>query len=164
MLRKITVSGHPAQNEKVGIGHPALTGRSDFREHRCAWSNSERCEHALRVTARSVRGNAERARDVVTRESISRAERLSEDSKMLRTLFKFVVMAVLALMAINAVFGLAGLFFWFAFMSVVTVVLGAGAYVVIAIVSPRSARKLRERFNRSLIKPTGSSHVDELTS
>lgn len=70
---------------------------------------------------------------------------------MLRTLFSIGAMAILGLLAMRLVFGIlggvVGLFMGLAFLALKIVVIGAVAYVVIAIVSPRSARRLRERFS-----------------
>ena len=70
---------------------------------------------------------------------------------MLRTLFTIGVMALLGLFAMKLVFGIFGgvfaLFFMLAFLALKIVCIGAVAYVVIAIVSPSSARRLRERFS-----------------
>jgi hypothetical protein len=70
---------------------------------------------------------------------------------MLRTLFLIGVMALLGLFALKLVFGILGgvfvLFFALAGLALKIVVVGAVAYVVIAIVSPSSAKRLRERFS-----------------
>lgn len=70
---------------------------------------------------------------------------------MLRTLFSIGAMAILGLLAMRLVFGIlggvVGLFMGLAFLALKIVVIGAVAYVVIAIVSPKSARRLRERFS-----------------
>jgi hypothetical protein len=70
---------------------------------------------------------------------------------MLRTLFSIGVMAMLGLFAMKLVFGIFGgvfaLFFGLAFLALKIVLIGGVAYVVIAIVSPTSARRLRERFS-----------------
>jgi hypothetical protein len=72
---------------------------------------------------------------------------------MLRTLFTIGVMAILGLFAMKLVFGILGgvfaIFFVLALFALKIVLIGAVAYVVIAIVSPSSARRLRERFNGS---------------
>jgi ABC-type proline/glycine betaine transport system permease subunit len=70
---------------------------------------------------------------------------------MLRTLFTIGVMAVLGLFVMKLVFGILGgvfvIFFGLAYLAFKIVLIGAVAYVVIAIVSPRSAKRLRERFS-----------------
>jgi hypothetical protein len=70
---------------------------------------------------------------------------------MLRTLFTIGVMAILGLFVMRIVFGILGgvlgLFIGLAFLAFKIVLIGAVAYFVIAIVSPRSAKRLRERFN-----------------
>jgi hypothetical protein len=70
---------------------------------------------------------------------------------MLRTLFSIGVMAILGLFVMRLVFGiLGGVLGWFvalAFLAFKIVLIGGVAYVVIAIVSPTSARRLRERFS-----------------
>jgi hypothetical protein len=70
---------------------------------------------------------------------------------MLRTLFTIGVMAILGLFVMKIVFGILGgvlgLFVGLAFLAFKIVVIGAVAYVVLAIVSPSSAKRLRERFN-----------------
>ena len=69
---------------------------------------------------------------------------------MLRTLFTIGVMAILGLFVMRLVFGILGgilgLFMGLAFLAFKIVLIGAVGYVVIAIVSPSSARRLRERF------------------
>ena len=70
---------------------------------------------------------------------------------MLRTLFTIGVMAILGLFVMKLVFGILGgvfvIFFGLAFLALKIVLIGAVGYVVIAIVSPSSARRLRERFS-----------------
>lgn len=72
---------------------------------------------------------------------------------MLRTLFTIGVMAILGLFVMRIVFGILGgvlgLFIGLAFLAAKIVLIGAVGYVVIAIVSPSSARRLRERFSGS---------------
>jgi hypothetical protein len=76
-----------------------------------------------------------------------------EDFAMLRTLFTIGVMAVLGLFVMKVAFGLFGglfaLFFGLAFLAFKLVCIGAVLYIVIAIVSPGSAKRLRERFSGS---------------
>jgi hypothetical protein len=70
---------------------------------------------------------------------------------MLRTLFTIGVMAILGLFVMKLVFGILGgvfvIFFGLAYLAFKIVLIGAVAYVVIAIVSPSSAKRLRERFS-----------------
>ena len=70
---------------------------------------------------------------------------------MLRTLFTIGVMAILGLFVMRLVFGILGgilgLFMGLAFLAFKIVLIGAVGYVVIAIVSPNSAKRLRERFS-----------------
>jgi hypothetical protein len=70
---------------------------------------------------------------------------------MLRTLFTIGVMAILGLFVMKLVFGILGgvfvIFFGLAYLAFKIVLIGAVAYVVIAIVSPRSAKRLRDRFS-----------------
>jgi ABC-type proline/glycine betaine transport system permease subunit len=60
-------------------------------------------------------------------------------------------MAILGLFVMKLVFGILGgvfvIFFGLAYLAFKIVLIGAVAYVVIAIVSPRSAKRLRERFS-----------------
>ena len=69
---------------------------------------------------------------------------------MLRTLFTIGVMAILGLFVMKLVFGILGgvfvIFFGLAYLAFKIVLIGAVGYVVIAIVSPSSAKRLRERF------------------
>jgi hypothetical protein len=70
---------------------------------------------------------------------------------MLRTLFTIGVMAILGLFVMKLVFGILGgvfaIFFGLAYLAFKIVLIGAVGYVVIAIVSPSSAKRLRERFS-----------------
>jgi|BarGraNGADG00212_1021973.scaffolds.fasta_scaffold00643_3 hypothetical protein len=70
---------------------------------------------------------------------------------MLRTLFTIGVMAILGLFVMKLVFGILGgvfvIFFGLAYLAFKIVLIGAVAYVVIAIVSPSSAKRLRDRFS-----------------
>ena len=72
---------------------------------------------------------------------------------MLRTLFTIGVMAILGLFVMKLVFGILGgvlgLFIGLAFLAFKIVLIGGVAYVVIAVVSPSSARRLRERISGS---------------
>ena len=66
---------------------------------------------------------------------------------MLRTLFKYFVLGILAILAIKIAFGLVGVAIWLGILAVATICLGAVAYVGIAIFSPSTARRLRERLS-----------------
>ena len=70
---------------------------------------------------------------------------------MLRTLFTIGVMAILGLFVMKFVFGILGgvlgLFIGLAFLAFKIICIGAVAYIVVAIVSPSSAKRLRERIN-----------------
>jgi len=70
---------------------------------------------------------------------------------MLRTLFTIGVMAILGLFVMRIAFGILGgvlgLFIGLAFLALKIVLIGAVAYAVIAVVSPNSAKRLRERFS-----------------
>jgi hypothetical protein len=71
---------------------------------------------------------------------------------MLRTLFTVGLMAVIGLFALKLVFGLfgvaLGLFAMFAVLAFKLIIVGAVVYFVIRIVSPSTARELREKFDR----------------
>ena len=71
---------------------------------------------------------------------------------MLRTLFMVGIMAVVGLFALQLAFGLfgvvLGLFFSIVGIALRLLVVGAIVYFVIRIVSPRTARELREKFER----------------
>lgn len=70
---------------------------------------------------------------------------------MLRTVFAVGVLAILGLIAMKFVFGifgwLVGLMFWLFFLALKIAIVGALIYLVIRIVSPDTARRLREKFN-----------------
>ncbi len=71
---------------------------------------------------------------------------------MLRTLFTVGLMAVVGLFVLKLVFGLfgvaLGLFFMVAGVALKLLIVGAVVYFVIRIVSPSTARELREKFDR----------------
>ena len=71
---------------------------------------------------------------------------------MLRTIFTIGIFAVLGLIALKLAFGvvvpLLGLFIWLAVVALKIALVGLVIYLAIRIVSPDSARKLRERFGR----------------
>jgi hypothetical protein len=68
---------------------------------------------------------------------------------MLRTLFSVGVIALLGLFALKLVFGLlgplVGLLFWLLGLAIEVVIIGAGVYFVLRLVSPSTAEKI-ERF------------------
>jgi hypothetical protein len=70
---------------------------------------------------------------------------------MLRTLFLVGLMAILGLFVLKFAFGilggLLGLFIVIAFFAVKILLVGAVAYIVLRIVAPGTARRLRERFS-----------------
>ncbi|MCX5764100.1 MAG: hypothetical protein NTU67_05645 [Gemmatimonadetes bacterium] len=71
---------------------------------------------------------------------------------MLRTLFTVGIMAVVGLCVLRLAFGLfgvvLGLFFSIVWIALRLLVVGAIVYFVIRVVSPSTARELRERFGR----------------
>ncbi len=71
---------------------------------------------------------------------------------MLRTLFTVGIMAVVGLFVLQLAFGLfgvvLGLFFSIVGIALRLLVVGAIVYFVIRMVSPSTARELRERFGR----------------
>jgi len=70
---------------------------------------------------------------------------------MLRTIFMVGFFALLGLFALKFVFGifgaLLGLFSVLLFMALKIALVGAGVYLVIRVVSPGTARRLRERWS-----------------
>jgi hypothetical protein len=70
---------------------------------------------------------------------------------MLRTLFSVGLMAILGLIVLKFAFGilggLLGLFIMLAFVAVKILLVGAVAYIVLRIVAPGTARRLRDRFS-----------------
>ena len=70
---------------------------------------------------------------------------------MLRTIFMVGFFALLGLFALKLAFGifgaLLGLFSVLLFMALKIALIGAGVYLVIRIVSPGTARRLRERWS-----------------
>ena len=69
---------------------------------------------------------------------------------MLRTLFSIGLMALLGLFVLKFAFGILGgilgLFIWLDVVAVQILCVGAVAYVVIRVVSPGTAKALREKF------------------
>jgi hypothetical protein len=72
---------------------------------------------------------------------------------MLRTIFVVGAMALLGLVALKLVFGLMGplvaLLFWIAGLALKVAVLGFVGYVVIRLVSPNTAQRLKDRWSGS---------------
>ena len=70
---------------------------------------------------------------------------------MLRTLFTVGVMALLGLFALKILFGVAiiglGLFFALAAVAIKIILIGGCVYLVIRVVSPGTAKQLREKFS-----------------
>ena len=71
---------------------------------------------------------------------------------MLRTIFTIGIFAVLGLIALKLAFGvvvpLLGLFIWLAVLALKIAAVGLLIYLLVRVVSPESARKLREKFGR----------------
>jgi hypothetical protein len=74
-----------------------------------------------------------------------------EISPMLRTIFSIGLFAVLGLIALRFIFGifgvLMGLFMTLLFLAIKIAIVGLLIYFVIRIVSPDTARRLRERWS-----------------
>ena len=70
---------------------------------------------------------------------------------MFRTIFAVGLLAVLGLIALKFVFGIFGwliaLMFWLLWIAIKIAIVGALIYLIIRIVSPETARRLRERWN-----------------
>ena len=70
---------------------------------------------------------------------------------MLRTIFSIGALAILGLIALKFVFnifgGLVSILFVLLFLALKIAIIGALIYLVIRIVSPDTARRLREKFN-----------------
>mgnify|MGYP001555656941 FL=1 len=70
---------------------------------------------------------------------------------MMRTIFSVGAQAILGLIALKFVFnifgGLVALLFWLFFVALKIAIVGAVIYLIIRIVSPDTARRLREKFN-----------------
>lgn len=71
---------------------------------------------------------------------------------MLRTIFSVGVLAILGLIALKFVFnifgGLVMVLLWLFFVALKIAIIGALIYLAIRIVSPDTARQLRQKFNR----------------
>jgi len=72
---------------------------------------------------------------------------------MLRTIFTIGLFAVLGVVALNFLFGafgfIVGLAIWLFFIALKIAVIGLIVYFVIRIVSPDTARRMRERWSGS---------------
>jgi len=70
---------------------------------------------------------------------------------MLRTIFSIGLFAVLGLIALKFIFGIfgvaVGLFMWLFFLAIKVALIGLVLYFIIRIVSPDTARRLRERWS-----------------
>ena len=72
---------------------------------------------------------------------------------MLRTIFSIGLVVILGLVAFKFLFGIfrfaVGLFLWLLFLAIKVALIGLVIYFIIRIVSPDTARKLRERWSGS---------------
>jgi len=70
---------------------------------------------------------------------------------MLRTIFAVGALAILGIIALKFVFGIFGglvaLMLWLLFVAVKIAIVGGVIYLIVRIVSPETARRLREKFN-----------------
>ena len=70
---------------------------------------------------------------------------------MLRTIFSIGLFAVLGLVALKFIFGIfgfaVGLFLWLFVLALKVALVGLVLYFIIRVVSPDTARKLRERWS-----------------
>jgi hypothetical protein len=70
---------------------------------------------------------------------------------MLRTIFSIGLFAVLGLIALKFIFGIfgvaVGLFMWLFVLAIKVALIGLVLYFIIRIVSPDTARRLRERWS-----------------
>lgn len=70
---------------------------------------------------------------------------------MFRTIFSIGLFAVLGLIALKFVFGIfgfaVGLFVWLLFAALKVAIVGLIIYFIIRVVSPETARRLRERWS-----------------
>jgi len=70
---------------------------------------------------------------------------------MLRTIFSIGLFAVLGLIALKFIFGIfgvaVGLFMWLFFLAIKVALIALVLYFIIRIVSPDTARRLRERWS-----------------
>jgi hypothetical protein len=74
---------------------------------------------------------------------------------MFRTIFSVGILAILGLFALKFVFGIFGwlvaLLLWLFFIALKIALVGAVIYLIIRVVSPDTARRLREKFNGSRV-------------
>lgn len=74
---------------------------------------------------------------------------------MIRTILMTGLFAMLGLFALGLVFkifgGLLGVAFWLVGMAIKVAVVGAVAYLVIRVVSPGTARRLRDRWSETRV-------------
>lgn len=72
---------------------------------------------------------------------------------MLRTIFTIGLFALLGIFVLKLAFGvfgtMLGLFIWLAILAVKIAVVGLVIYLVVALLSPETARRMRERFGGS---------------
>jgi hypothetical protein len=70
---------------------------------------------------------------------------------MLRTIFSIGLFAVLGLIALKFIFGIfgiaVGLFIWLLFAALKVALVGIVIYFIIRVVSPDTARRIRERWS-----------------
>jgi hypothetical protein len=70
---------------------------------------------------------------------------------MLRTIFSIGALAIVGIIALKFIFGifggLVGILFVLLFLALKIAIIGALIYLVVRIVSPDTARRLREKFN-----------------
>jgi len=70
---------------------------------------------------------------------------------MLRTIFSIGLVAILGLIALKFIFGIFGfamsLFLWLLSKAIVIAIIGLVIYIIIRVVSPETARRLRERWS-----------------
>jgi hypothetical protein len=70
---------------------------------------------------------------------------------MLRTIFSIGLFAVLGLVALKFIFGIfgfaVGIFLWLFFLALKVALIGLVLYFILRVVSPDTARKLRERWS-----------------
>lgn len=70
---------------------------------------------------------------------------------MLRTIFSIGALAIVGIIALKFIFGifggLVGILFFLLFLALKIAIVGALVYLVVRIVSPDTARRLREKFN-----------------
>ena len=70
---------------------------------------------------------------------------------MLRTIFSIGALAIVGIIALKFVFGifggLVGILFVLLFLALKIAIIGALIYLVVRVVSPETARRLREKFN-----------------